>query len=385
MSGYLFISNGTKPDLSVTQDIDIDIDNFSQAAIYAANELGCKLYMGYNVDHPERLKCRQYNITFFHANIYRNIFAISDNYKAYKILFNFLRSNPDIKFIHCNTPIGGVIGRLCGFRLHKKVIYTAHGFHFYKGAPIINWILFYPIEKFLALITDVLITINYEDFEIAKHLKLHNNGQVYYVPGVGVDIQKIQRTNIASPNIRQELNLDNDAIILLSVGRLDVNKNNETIIKGFKDVKNKNLHLVICGDGNQMSKIKRLVNELNLQNRVHLLGNRNDIYSIYKISDIFVLGSFREGLSRSIMEGMASGLPCVVSDIRGNRDLIENKKGGILVNPHHANEFTKAFDILANDKELRLLYGAFNKERVKLFSLEASQKAFLDIFKKELK
>lgn len=383
MKGFLFISNGAKPAKKIDHPCEIDIGSFSYPAIDAANNKGYKLYLGYNVDHPEYLKCKQYDITYYNQDIYRNVFALKDNIKAYKSLCKFLDNHHDIEVINCNTPIGGVIGRICGHKYKKKVIYTVHGFHFYKGAPLLNWLLFYPIERFLLRWTDVLITINSEDYRRAQRFKLLNKCRIYYVPGVGVDLSRFD--NVVSPDcdIRKELKLPHDSIVLVAVGRLDNNKNIDTIINGVAMMKYTNVHLIVCGEGKQRGKLETLIRAKGLQERVHLIGNRNDVSAIYQSSDIFVLASYREGLSRSVMEAMASGLPCVVSKIRGNVDLID-ENGGFTVSPYKPLEFAKAFELLAKDEIRRHNFGAYNREKVKHFSLESSKEAFLNIFNKEL-
>lgn len=383
MKGYLFISNGVKPGLIIDKKTYVDIESFSYSAIDAVHRMGYKIYRGYNVSNPELLHCNQYDITYYDQHIYRNIFAFRDNYKAYKNLCGFLRKHSDIEVIHCNTPIGGILGRICGHKFHKKVIYTAHGFHFYKGASLLNWLIYYPIEKFLAKWTDVIITINKEDYLEAQQILFAKRGKAYYVPGVGVDTSKFKDIAVTSPNIREELQLDENAIVVVAVGRLDMNKNNATIIKAIAKTNCKNLHLIVCGEGNQRGNLECLIAELGVQDRIHLQGNRCDVPAIYHMSDIFVLASFREGLSRSIMEGMISGLPCVVTGIRGNRELITPDKGGILVNPQSVDEFALAFEKLAGSKVIREQYGSYNKEKVEEFSIEASKKAFYEIFQQE--
>ena len=191
--GYLFISNSTKPSGEKAESLEpITIGTFALAAVDAAAKLGFKIYCGVNRSHPEQLTCTNYDVTFYNEHTYRNVFAWKDNWQAYKNLCAFLELHPDIEVIHCNTPIGGVIGRLCGRKYHKKVIYTAHGFHFYKGAPLKNWLLFYPVEKWLARMTDVLITINQEDYELAcNRLKLRKGGKVFYIPGVGFNTKDV--------------------------------------------------------------------------------------------------------------------------------------------------------------------------------------------------
>ncbi|MGL4228609.1 MAG: glycosyltransferase family 4 protein [Tannerellaceae bacterium] len=386
--GYLFIANSPKLSDSDHESIEsVPVGSFRESSLFAARELGYKLFCGIARYYPERIKCSTlgYDVIFYNDNIFRNVLAFKDNWIAYKNACRFLERYPEIEVIHCNTPIGGVIGRLVGYKYKKKVIYTAHGFHFYEGAPLLNWILFYPVEKILSKWTDVLITINSEDYNLARaKFKLRNNGKVYYVPGVGVDTSKFQNVENIESGIRQEIGLDENSIIVVAVGRLDVNKNIATLIKAFADIKSYNTHLVICGEGDQRDKLETLIKDNKLQDRVHLIGNRSDISTIYNASDIFVLASYREGLSRSIMEGMASGLPCVVSKIRGNVDLID-ENGGFVVSPFKPEEFTNAIDKLANNTILRKKMGDYNRIKVGKFSLTSSKEAFLNIFKRELK
>ena len=384
---YLFISNSVKPTIQEYESIEpIIIGNFESSSLYAARELGYKLFMGVSKAFPDEIRCAThgYNITYYNEHIFRNIFAFKDNWIAYKNTCTLLDKHPEIRVIHCNTPIGGVIGRLAGCKFNKKVIYMVHGFHFYKGAPLINWLLFYPIEKFLLRYTDVLITINSEDYSRAKNYKLRNNGNIYYVPGVGIDLSKLKNTPSVREQKRQELQLPSDAVVVIAVGRLDKNKNNALTIDAFSKMNNKNAYLIICGEGNQRQSLEEQISGLGLSGRVHLLGNRNDVLDLYRASDVFVLSSFREGLSRSIMEAMGVGLPCIVTRIRGNIDLIEEGQGGYCVAPTDSTTFAKYLDILSENVEMRNRFSQYNLNKIQIFSDVEVKKKMFEIFKQEL-
>lgn len=386
--GYLFIYNSNKPSKEEYESITpIKLDSFAFSSVYAARKLNYRIYMGCSRKNANQIKCATigFDIKYYNQYIYRNIFAFRDNYIAYKNACNVIKVNKDIDVIHCNTPIGGVIGRIVGYKYKKKVIYTAHGFHFYKGAPLLNWLLFYPIELLLAHFTDVLITINKEDYEIARKFKLKKNGKAYYVPGVGVDVEKFSnKNNDIRSQKRAELSIPLDAIVVIAVGRLDLNKNNSILIEAISRIKNDNLHLIICGEGEQRTKLEKIINIEKLDKRVHLLGNRNDVADLYKASDIFALSSLREGLSRSIMEAMASGLPCVVSKIRGNSDLIENEIGGYLYDAKDAVGFSEGVKKLSDDPCLRKIMGDVNMKKIQNFSVKASISAFERIFEETI-
>ncbi len=234
--------------------------------------------------------------------------------------------------VHCHTPIAAACTRLACKQERKKgtrVIYTAHGFHFYSGAPIKNWILFYPVEKICSRWTDVLITINKEDYYRAK--KKFRINQIEYVPGVGIDVKKYADDPTDKVQKRNELGIPEDAFVLLSVGELNINKNHQIVIKALKEIPDNSIHYVIAGKGNQKDYLETLASELKVCERLHLIGYRNDIPSLYKMADVYILPSIREGLNVSLMEARASGLPCLASNIRGNIDLISPENGLLFV------------------------------------------------------
>ena len=389
-TGFLFLANGNKmSDEESNSKEPITIGSFAYASMYAADKLGYTLYMGINRTNAEQIECTNFKVQFYNANIFRNIYNFRDNCIAYKNLCRFLKEHPDIEVIHCNTPIGGILGRICGRKFRKKVIYTAHGFHFYKGAPLKNWLLYYTAEKILAHYTDILITINQEDYERAKKFKLKSGGQVFYLPGVGIDLDKYQHEPHQT-SVRTILHLQPDdikipesAFTIISVGDLNDNKNTECIIKAISR-SDPSVHLLICGTGPKKEWLINKARELNVQNRVHFLGYRNDIVALLAASNAFVSASFREGLPRSTMEAMAIGLPCIVSDIRGNRDLIENGKGGYLVPPTDANGFADAIDKIASNASLRESMQEYNLHKIRQFDLEIVKSAMLDIYRKIL-
>lgn len=253
--------------------------------------------------------------------------------------------------MHCHSPIGSVVARTAAKKYRKngvKVIYTAHGFHFYKGAPIINWILFYPIERIYSRITDVLITINKEDFQFAqKHLKAR---EIRYVPGIGVDTKKFQNIVVDKAAKRSELGIKDSDFMIVSVGELNKNKNQEIIIRAIALLKKNNIHYFVAGQGSEKDHLAHIAKELNVN--LHLLGYRTDIAELLKIADAYAFPSYREGLSVALMEAMASGLPCVVSKIRGNTDLIYPGENGFLCMADDVSAFANAIKKLYKDEIL---------------------------------
>ena len=278
--------------------------------------------------------------------------------------------NNEYEIIHCHTPMGGTLGRLAARKARKdntKVIYTAHGFHFFKGAPLINWLTYYPAERLLARYTDVIITINTEDYKLAKSFK---SAKVEFVPGVGIDTNKFINIKVNRLEKRKSIGIEIDDFMIISVGELNKNKNHQVIIKAISKLKNKKVKYVICGEGLLEDELKRMVNELDIENQVKFLGFRKDIPDIMNIADLFAFPSFREGLSLSLMEAMASGLQVVCSKIRGNIDLIEEGKGGFLVDPGDEDGFLECIKEMIDNYRLRNELGDFNLKKIMNYSIE---------------
>lgn len=284
------------------------------------------------------------------------------NIRAIRQIKELVEKN-EYDIVHCHTPIAAACTRLACRKVRKqgtKVFYTAHGFHFYKGAPKKNWLMFYPVEKLCAQFTDVLITINREDYAFAQ-AKLRAK-EIVYVPGVGIDLEKFGKATVDRGAKRQELGIPEDAPLLLSVGELNANKNHETVIRALAD--RADVYYLIAGAGGLQEYLQQVIDQLGMTERVKLLGYRTDVVELYAAADVFVFPSFREGLSVSVMEAMACGLPVVCSKIRGNVDLID-ENGGALFDPHSVEDCkTALLSILERETDDA---GAYNMNKVKMF------------------
>ena len=363
------------------------VNNFCMTSLIAAKKLNIEYHIagnwGYENDSELKQDEKKHDIRIHQVDFNRSPFSLK-NRKAYQQLKEIV-SRENFDAIHCNTPIGGLLGRLVGKKYKvKNTTYQAHGFHFYKGAPKKNWLLYYPVEKWLARYTDAIITINKEDYELAKtKLKLRKNGKVYYVPGVGIDTAQYTLPAKVREEKRTELGIPHEAFLLISVGELNKNKNNSVIISAMEKLQNKNIHYILCGVGEKQAELQDQADKAGLHNNVHFLGYRNDVKELYQAADCFVMPSFREGLSRSIMEAMASGLPCVVSKIRGNTDLIDGTDGGYLCETTDVSAYAEKLNLLANDKALREKMGRNNLITIKKFSTETVTEEIRKIYESE--
>ena len=286
--------------------------------------------------------------------------------------------------IHCHTPVGGIITRLAAASSRKKngtkVIYTAHGFHFFKGAPLINWLIYFTAEKFCSYFTDTLITINKEDFANAEN-KLSAK-KVCYVPGVGVDTDYFVGTRGKREELLSEISADENSIILLSIGELSDRKNHSVSIKALSQIDNKNLHLVIAGTGEKRDEFLSLAKELGVDGRVHLLGFRTDVAELLKSADIFLFPSIQEGLPVALMEAMSCGLPVICSEIRGNTDLI-NDTCGILCPATDDVAFKVAIEKLIGDDALRKSMAEKAFKESKKYDIKIIENYMKDIYSGE--
>ena len=258
--------------------------------------------------------------------------------------------------IHCHTPVGAVVARLAAIHARRrgtKVIYTAHGFHFYDGAPLKNWLLYYPVERFLSRWTDTLITINKEDYKRAKS-SFHAKKTVY-LPGVGVDLSKFDFELSVEEKAakRTEMGVPEDAFVIMSVGELNRNKNHEVVIRALQKLGDDNIHYCIAGKGPLHDELLRLANSLGVSEQVHLLGYRRDVPELYKVSDICCLSSLREGLPVALIEAMASEIAAVAADNRGTRDLIVDGEEGFLCRHNDVSAFAERIKELHADQMLR--------------------------------
>lgn len=377
MKKILYITN-----FSSYEEKCATITNFSRAAFEAALSAGLEFHI--NTNNIERIRSNDDKKVKMHlVQIYRQPFS-KDTWIAYKQLMKVLSEN-NFEAIHCNTPIGGVLGRICGKKKNvKKIIYQAHGFHFYKGAPLLNWLIYYPIERWLAHYTDVLITINKEDYEIAKKFKLKKNGKVIYVPGVGIDLKKFSENNVDCIAIRKKLGLKEDDFVCIGIGRVEENKNYKPCIEAISKLNNNKIHLLICGEGAQQEELKQLVIHLNLENQIHFLGYRRDIHELLKISDCYISLSKREGLPRALMEAMASGLSCIVSNIRGNVDLIKENEGGFLVPTNKPDYIAYKINTLFSNSLIREEMSKINLTKIKEFDINKIIKKIEEIYVKFL-
>ena len=337
--------------LFVATVVKTHIMTFHLPALKLFREMGWETAVAARNDYEDPADCRiPYCDAFFDIPFERTPYH-PRNILCYRQLKQVIDEGR-YDLIHCHTPVGGVLGRLAARGARKngtRVLYTAHGFHFFQGAPLKNWLLYYPVEKVCARLADGILTINEEDYRLAqKRLKTK---QVFQLLGVGIDTERLANARGKRQELCNKYGIGTDDKIILSVGELIKRKNQKVIIKALTRPGMERVHYVIAGEGALRQKLETYAAELQVQDRLHLLGFRNDIAELLKSSDAFVFPSHQEGLPVSVMEAMAAGIPVVVSRIRGNVDLIDEEQGGVLCAPEDADAFAKGIVRLINDPE----------------------------------
>lgn len=315
----------------------------------------------------------QYGIKMNEIPFKRSPYKIS-NYSAYKKL-SLLIKEKQFDTIFCHEPVGGAIGRLAGKKNKCKVVYMAHGFHFYKGAPK-KALIYHLAEWYLSFYTDILITINNEDYFASKNL--HAKRQIK-LNGIGVDTNKFEFNGAEADYIVENGIVPRGGIVFLSVGELIERKNHEVFIKAVAKLNNPCVYYLIAGDGELKSYLSDLINEFGLDKNVLLLGYRTDIKQLLNASDIFVMPSLQEGLSVALMEAMGCSKPVICSRIRGNIDLIDDNKGGFLCDVSDIGAYVTAAKMLTENKELCRSFGLHNQKKIKEYDVETIKKELVEI------
>lgn len=363
----------------LTATVQSHICQFHKALVQVLHEHGYEVHVaarnnlaeknGLKLDFVEKV----YDVPFSRSP------KSTDNIKAYKQLKKIIDAG-EYDVIHCNTPMGGIVTRLAAQKARKRgteLIYTAHGFHFYQGAPKKNWLVFYPIEKFFSRLTDKIITITQEDYELARR-KFHC--KVYRIHGVGVDEKRYYPVGQEEKSaLRKELGYTDDEKLILCIGELLPNKNQSMAIRMMKELVKDvpEAKLLLAGNGPEKENLEALIEELGLQEHVEMLGYCTYLEKYQRIADAAVACSKREGLPLNVVESMLSKTPVVVSKNRGHRELINHQKNGFMVKIDNADKMCEYLKIVLLNEEYQ--------ERIKENAFEIALKYSFWGVKRELK
>lgn len=360
------------------------IESFHIPYLEMLQKSGYKTYVAadWNIDGKTKLDFCDH---FIQIPIKRSPYSLQ-NIKAIRELRKAIKKEK-FDIIHCHTPMGSVVARIAAKEARKngtRVIYTAHGFHFYTGAPLINWLLFYPVEKYLAKYTDTLITINKEDYNRAKKKFSKRCHDIQYMPGVGIDPKKFdfKMTAKEKHDLRASLGLKDDDFVMIFPARLDKNKNQGFLIKCMPELikENPKIHLLLPGRDELNGKYQKLAKKLGVENNVHFLGPRNDIPKLLKVSNLAVSSSRREGLPVNLLEASYCNLPIVSSKCRGAKDIVNNKSIGSIIDDK--NSYIK--EILSiNNRRSKIENNNFDHQKYSIHRVLSRYKSIIENDEKE--
>ena len=365
----------------LTATVQSHIAQFHRPLIRLLKEQGYEIHVaardnldeknGLTIEHVDK----KFNVPFARSPLSRN------NLKAYFQIRKIIDEG-DYDLISCNTPVGGIVTRLAAQKARKagtRVIYTAHGFHFYQGAPKKNWLVFYPLEKEMSRLADTVITITKEDYRLAR-ANFHSD--VRHIHGVGADENKYRSvTPRQAQEFRNEQGFD-DRFVILCTGELNENKNQATAIRAAALLKEKHpeVLLLLAGNGPSEQKLKDLIDELDLEDTVRLIGYRTDLEWYTNSCDLVISASFREGMPLNIMEAMICGKPVIASKNRGHRELVKDDVNGFLVNADDAEAFAQRAEMLMRDEQTRSRIVAEAAKRVQPYTMKCVEKELKSIY-----
>lgn len=323
---------------------------------------------------------------YYDVKIERSPFSLK-NITAYKEAKKIIDSE-QYEIVHCHTPMGGVIGRLASRTIRKHgamVLYTAHGFHFYKGAPKINWLLYYTMEKWLAPYADCIITINEEDYRNAKEKFESSRTKVEKISGIGVDVHRFSPAE-NKDTLKEEKGYAGK-FLLTYAAEFIPRKNHRFFVEAAKELIKKcpNVKFLFAGKGVLADETKKYAEQLGVSEYIDFLGFRADMPDVLRMSDVLISASVEEGFGINIIEGMASGLPAVVSIVRGHKEMVKNGENGYLVRVDNAEDFCEKIEKLYYDKKQ---YQEMSMQAIltaEKFSIENSLNQMEQIYKQYIK
>ena len=360
------------------------VRSFLNNDIKLLQEKGYEVHCAANINHPGAENLKDYfdemKVIFHQIDFSSNKIFNANTFKSYNQIKRLI-NGINFDLIHCHTPIAGALTRMAAKKRRKKgciVIYTTHGFYFHKHSSKKTWTIFFNMEKYLSRFCDAIITINHEDFENAK--KMHCK-KVFYIPGVGVDTNKLMNICIDRQEYRKKLGVNEDQILILAVGELSQRKNHKVILEALSLIKNPKIVFMICGNAmnsfNTKDELEKLAKEYNIDLR--LMGLRKDIPEICKCADIGVLPSTREGLGLSGIEMLASGLPIVASNVHGIVDYVIDSVDGYLCDSYNPNQFSKCI-LKLTDKNIKKTMSSNCQIIAKKFDIAESKKELNKIY-----
>jgi glycosyltransferase involved in cell wall biosynthesis len=316
-------------------------------------------YLAYERGIPTRVIPNLIN----HISPIANIKAVADIWRI------IVQGNYDI--VHTHSSVAGVVGRLAAFAAGGRVIvHHVHGWGLQEGMSAGKRKLYLALEQLCARFTDRLIAVSRPDIQkgLARRIGREDKFALIYN---GIALEKF-RQPVDGRQMYSELGLDPDCKLVGMIGRLDEQKNPLDFIRAAAIVSKRysNVQFLIVGGGSLRPECERLINELNLKERVFLLGYRNDVARILSILTITAMSSLWEGLPIAFLEAMSAGKPIVANDVDGAKDVVINGETGFLVTPHQPSEMAERILYLLNNETICNEMAHVAQQRSSYFSVQ---------------
>lgn len=380
------MSKGSKRVLIVATVVKTHIMQFHIPTLKLFKDMGWETAVAARNDYKNPQDCQIPYCDHYYDIPFERIPFMPKNVGCYKRLKDII-DRGDFQVIHCHTPVGGALGRLAAAKTRKKgtrVLYTAHGFHFYRGAPLKNWLMYYPVEKICSCFADDIITINQEDYQLAK--KNFASARIHYLPGVGVDTSDFSPCALTKEDrsaMQAALGLKPGQRMILSVGELIARKNYKTAIDIIAKLNPAQIRYYICGQGVLRAELEQYAKAQGVADSVVFLGYRRDIPQLCACADVFLHTSYQEGLPVAVMEAMACGVPIVASRIRGNVDLIEDSINGFLCDPMDVADFAAKLQKLWEKPDIAVAFSQNGLGKIKQYDIKVVDEKVRRIYSEE--
>lgn len=359
---------------------------FNKANINALLQLGYIVELAANFENGEGPEihnqkyveeCMAMGITTHSIPFQRH--SLTGSLKCLPAVKQLLREG-QYNIVHAHTETGGLILRLAkSAKGNSKFFYTPHGMSFWKGSPLKNQLLYKPMERYICGGMDQNIGINLEE---VTNLNNWDRQSSNYIHGIGLNFHRFEKPTRSKEEVRKDIAIPETATLLMSVGELDDNKNHATAIKALGKLGRKDVYYIVCGVGPNKDMLETYAKDNGIYENVKLLGYRSDIPDLLHASDIFIFPSFHEGLPVSVLESMATGLPSICSEIRGNVDIITDGDNGYLFAPNDVDTLATKMELLICNKDAQIQMGKKNTEIVKAFGMDAVIEELKQIYSK---
>ena len=361
------------------------VPQFEMNNVRLLQELGYEVHYASNFSVPmyriDEAELKAKGMVLHDIPLQKEPSRIRQNRQAIRRLKKLI-SEEGISLIHCHNPMGSVAARMAAS--HKQyVIYTTHGLHYFKGAPHVNR-LFDLAERALAHRTDLIITINREDYERACTYRLRKGGKAALIPGVGVDMDRFCPRPGLRRQVREELGVPEEAFHLVTAAELNENKNHQVVIEAIAKLGRKDIVYSLCGSDavsrSTSAQLKNLVRENGLEEQVRFLGLRSDMERVLQSADAFAFPSKREGLGLAAVEALACGVPVIASDNRGSREYLKDGVNGICCRADSPDDFAQALTRFADDRDFLASCGKAARSSVGRFDRRETEKVMKALY-----